>query len=166
MKSVREICEVYQRRTYETYLGRLQMAKRLKNTQVLWKRITAALNFTTLIAMIFPLIYSDWVNESSHLNHVNFAIATITITAIVANQYYSLQGYERRIVESERNYSDIQEISQEFEIISGRSNIAISDVKLLIERYQEIIKRTENHETKDYKSSLRERSRIKRRTVS
>lgn len=106
--------------------------------------MTATLNLATLILVAVPLFWDV-------PRGIAFGIVSFTMLTVVANQYYSLQGLERRVKELEFDYTEFQIISQEFEILHGKPGLVMNDINPWIDRYQELVKRTENHETKDYR---------------
>ncbi|WIM70188.1 hypothetical protein [Corynebacterium suedekumii] len=148
------LAALYEKRTYNTYLARIQMHQRLSSYRFRTRLVSAVLDTATILWIVIPASVVDYDTVGSIQIQRYVLIATaLTALSISARQFIEYLNLDVRVYKASQDYVLIQALSQDFELLRGKPGLKMDEVKSLVKEYKSLLLSTENHLEKDFEKS-------------
>lgn len=151
-KSVHQLYEALENRSYASYKSRLKACERIQSRARAWNTALISLAAATTVASVGLLVDDKMYGDSGETFLAACAILALAVSLVV-----SALDYPGRAVKMETNYKEIQALALRVE--AGRSPDAsptINEYNQLDVEYVDMLTHSENHSTADYHATRRE----------
>jgi hypothetical protein len=139
--------ERLERRSYNTYLSRLNVYRRLAHANMAWNVALVALSTSTVIASVGMLVDKEMYGKGGDALMVALAVFSLSISLVVSGV-----GYGTRAKAMEENYKRIQQISVSAENLKEYSGPDRREkYQKLQDEYNVAMSSSENHTEHDYR---------------
>lgn len=133
-------------RSYKSYKARMHASQRLALRDKAWNTSLLALTVATTIASIGLLTDSQMYGTAGPTLFVCLAVLSLVISLVVAGLNYGARSRDLF-----NNYRRLQRLSTEVEHLrAGNSTPSFAEVKVLLDRYNDLLDESENHNAADY----------------
>lgn len=133
-------------RSYKSYKGRMHASQRLALRDKAWNTSLLSLTVATTIASIGLLTDSQMYGTAGSTLFVCLAVLSLVISLVVAGLNYGARSRDLF-----NNYRRIQRLSAEVEHLrAGNATPSFAEVKVLLDRYNDLLDESENHNAADY----------------
>ncbi|MEV4477248.1 SLATT domain-containing protein [Nonomuraea sp. NPDC049504] len=139
--------ERLEKRSYITYLSRLNAYRRLAHANIAWNAALVALSTSTVIASVGMLVEKNMYGKGGDALMVALAVFSLSISLVVSSV-----GYGTRAKAMEENYKRIQQISVLAENLKEYTGPDRSEkYQKLLDDYHAAMASSENHTEHDYR---------------
>ncbi|MFF4198994.1 SLATT domain-containing protein [Nonomuraea sp. NPDC001831] len=139
--------ERLERRSYTTYLSRLNAYRRLAHANTAWNVALVALSTSTVIASVGMLVEKEMYGKGGDALMVALAVFSLSISLVVSSV-----GYGTRAKAMEENYKRIQQISVSTENLKEYTGPDRREkYQKLRDEYDVAMASSENHTEHDYR---------------
>lgn len=136
-------------RSYKSYRGRMYASQRLALRGTAWNTSLLSLTVATTVASIGLLSDSQMYGAAGPTIFVCLAVLSLVISLVVAGLNYGARSRDLF-----NNYRRLQRLSTEAEHLRISSpNPTASEVKMLLDRYNDLLDESENHNAADWERS-------------
>ncbi len=145
-----ESLQKLEERSYKSYKGRMNASERLARRDRAWNVSLLSLTVSTTIASIGLLTDAQIYGTPGPTIFVCLSVLSLVISLVVAGLNYGARSRDLF-----NNYRRIQRLSSEVEhlrLSARKANPA--EVKILLDRYNDLLDESENHNPADYRRGL------------
>lgn len=141
-----ESLEKLEDRSFKSYKGRMHASQRLSLRDKAWNASLLSLTVATTIASVGLLADSRMYGSGGPTIFVCLAVLSLVISLVVAGLNYGARSRDLF-----NNYRRLQRLSTEVEHLRTRDvKPGYAEVKVLLDRYNDLLDDSENHNTSDY----------------
>jgi hypothetical protein len=141
-----ESLEKLEDRSYKSYKARMYASQRLALRDKAWNTSLLSLTVATTIASIGLLTDSRMYGTAGSTLFVCLAVLSLVISLVVAGLNYGARSRDLF-----NNYRRLQRLSSEVEHLrAGNDAPSFAEVKILLDRYNDLLDDSENHSAADH----------------